>query len=94
MRRCLFRDRVKLVSAYMRPLLMMTSRPSASLPKVVVVGAGFAGLSAAKTLQQSQRVDVLVLEASQRVSSRMVHAGSTENVQQSTLDCQANKIAF
>ncbi|GAB4814785.1 hypothetical protein N2152v2_001831 [Parachlorella kessleri] len=39
-------------------------------PKVVVVGAGFAGLAAARALQASNRVQVVVLEASDRAGGR------------------------
>ncbi|XP_068754968.1 peroxisomal N(1)-acetyl-spermine/spermidine oxidase-like [Montipora capricornis] len=40
-------------------------------PKVVVIGAGIAGLSAAAKLYQSGQVEVCVLEASDRVGGRM-----------------------
>ncbi|XP_068696345.1 peroxisomal N(1)-acetyl-spermine/spermidine oxidase-like [Montipora foliosa] len=40
-------------------------------PKIVVIGAGIAGLSAAAKLYQSGQVEVCVLEASDRVGGRM-----------------------
>lgn len=43
-------------------------------PKVVVIGAGIAGLSAASKLRKSGQVEVCVLEASERVGGR-IHTG-------------------
>ena len=45
---------------------------AAAARKVAVIGAGFAGLGAAKLLKQQARhvVDVTVLESSQRVGGR------------------------
>ena len=43
-------------------------------PKVVVIGAGIAGLSAASKLYQSGKAEVCVLEASKRVGGR-IHTG-------------------
>ena len=43
-------------------------------PKVVVIGAGIAGLSAASKLHKSGQVEVCVLEASERVGGR-IHSG-------------------
>ena len=45
-----------------------------SKPKVVIIGAGISGLSAASKLYKSGQVEVCVLEASERVGGR-VHTG-------------------
>ena len=45
-----------------------------SKPKVVIIGAGIAGLSAASKLLKSGQVEVCVLEASERVGGR-IHTG-------------------
>lgn len=45
-----------------------------SKPKVVIIGAGIAGLSAASILYKSGQVEVCVLEASERVGGR-IHTG-------------------
>ena len=45
-----------------------------SKPKVVIIGAGISGLSAASKLQKSGQVEVCVLEASERVGGR-IHTG-------------------
>ena len=45
-----------------------------SKPKVVIIGAGIAGLSAASKLHKSGKFDVCVLEASERVGGR-IHTG-------------------
>lgn len=47
-------------------------------PKVVVIGAGIAGLSAACKLHESGQVDVCVLEASDRLGGR-IHTGKVGN---------------
>ena len=55
-------------------LLLSLSLRMSLKPKVVVIGAGIAGLSAASKLYQSGQAEVCVLEAGQRVGGR-VHTG-------------------
>ncbi|KAJ7394385.1 hypothetical protein OS493_000194 [Desmophyllum pertusum] len=57
------------LTVYARVMHAMSSKP-----KVVVIGAGIAGLSAANKLYKSGQVDVCVLEASERVGGR-IHTG-------------------
>ncbi|CAL8330233.1 unnamed protein product [Merluccius merluccius] len=53
------------------PLSSGPRRPHHRQPRIVVIGAGLAGLAATKTLQDSGFTDVTVLEASHRVGGRV-----------------------
>lgn len=65
------RNFVKLLSMVLTSAtLNSTSRVYAQKQKIIVVGAGIAGLTAAKTLMQKGH-EVLVLEARDRIGGRI-----------------------
>lgn len=49
-----------------------TDDPLSSGPRIVVIGAGLAGLAAAKTLLENGFTDVAVLEASDCIGGRVL----------------------